>query len=189
MQSSPSGFTLPVVEAWSTTINHFERGGLVEAAFRQELARVRVLADLRYFHRTYGQVLQGRGGCVDDLVRILGSRRNKDDVAWPQREHFASHAKCPIALKDDEHLFLGMVEMVRTPSLARSKYVDRRAELSRCGAFRQACALSVVLRLAQQTSQRDFVEVPDESGGKGGGVIGHGGERGVGLDWHVVATG
>src|SRR6266568_4866492 len=74
MQSSPSGFTLPVVEAWSTTINHFERGGLVEAAFRQ------------------------------------------------------------------------------------------------------ARTLSVVLRLALQTSQRDFVEVSDESGGKGGGVIGHGGE-------------
>jgi hypothetical protein len=58
-----------------------------------------------------------------------------------------------------------MVEMVRTPSLARSEYVDGRAELSRCGAFRQPCALSVVLRLAPQTSQRDFVEVSDESGG------------------------
>src|SRR6266496_1117841 len=139
MQSSPSGFTLPVVEAWSTTINHFERGGLVEAAFRQELARVRVLADLRCLHRTDGQVLQGRGGRVDDLVRILGSRRNEDHVARPQRERFAGHAKRPVALEDDEHLFLGMVEMVRTPSLVRSKYVERRAKLSRSGAFREAC--------------------------------------------------
>src|SRR5437870_9273794 len=98
-------------------------------------------------------------------MRILGSRRNEDHVARPQREHFAGHAKGPVPLEDDEHLFLGMVEMVRTPSLARSKYVERRAELSRCGAFRQACPLSVVSRLAQQTSQRDFVEVSDQSGG------------------------
>src|SRR5260221_6276445 len=161
-----SRLTVPVVEAFLPPINCLERRSRLKTAFSQILARVGVFADFRGFHGADGEVLEGRVGRVDDLVRIFRAGRYEDDIAGLQGKHLIRDPERALALKDEEHLFLSVMQVVGTPALARRKNVEGCAELLRGCTSRQTRPLSIVERLSQQACQRNLIDVANESRGK-----------------------
>ncbi len=107
-------------------------------------------------------------GASDVLMiwRIFWACRYEDDIAGLQRKHLICDPERTLALKDDEHLFLSVMQVIGTPALARRKNVKGCAELLRGCTSRQTCPLSVVERLSQQACQWNFIEVANESRGK-----------------------
>ncbi len=73
------------------------------------------------------------------------------------------------------------MEVIRTPSLSRRKYVEGGSELLSRRAPGETRTLSVVVRRSQQARHRNGVEVANESGSKRGGAFGHGSGRGIAL--------
>src|SRR5258706_4708045 len=124
-----SRLTVPVVEAFLPAINCLERRSRLETTFSQILARVGVFADFRNFHGADGEVLEGRVGRVDNLVRIFRAGGYEDDIAGLQRKHLFRDPERALALKDEEHLFLSVMQGIRTPPLARRKNVKGWAQL------------------------------------------------------------
>src|SRR5260221_242673 len=147
-------------------INCLERRGRLETAFSQILARVGVFADFRGFHGADGEVLEGRVRRVDDLVRKFRAGRYEDDISGLQRKHLICDTERALALKDDEHLLLSVVQVIGTPALARRENVKGCAELLRGCTSRQTCPLPVVVRLSQQACQRKLIDVANESRGE-----------------------
>src|SRR5258705_8860244 len=161
-----SRLTVPVVEALLPPINCLERRSRLKTTFSQILARVGVFADFRGFHGADGEVLEGRVGRVDDLVRIFRAGRYEDDIAGLQRKHLTCDSERAPALEDDEHLFLSVMQVIGTPALARRKNVKGCAELLRGCTSRQTRPLPVAERLSQQACQRNLIDVANESRGK-----------------------
>src|SRR5258706_12412010 len=161
-----SRLTVPVVEALLAPINRLERRGGSEAAFTQILARVGGFADFRGLHCADGEVLEGRVRRIDDLVGIFRAGRYEDDISGLQRKHLICATERALALKDDEHLLLSVVQVIGTPALARRENVKGCAELLRGCTSRQTCPLPVVVRLSQQACQRNLIDVANESRGE-----------------------
>src|SRR5690349_13495093 len=75
--ASLSGLAIPVVEAAFAAVDHVEARLVVAAALGQVLPGVRILADLRLLHGADREVLERLVRRVEDLVRILGPRRDE----------------------------------------------------------------------------------------------------------------
>jgi hypothetical protein len=69
------------------------------------------------------------------VVRVLGPGRDVDDVAGADGHALAGDAQRAFALQHDEHLFLGMVEVVGAAHLPGRDGVDTGAELPGGRAF------------------------------------------------------
>src|SRR5690242_18938379 len=125
-------------------------------------ARIGIFTDLRGCVRTEREVCLCLVGIIDDLDRICRAGRNENNAGRLDWQHLASDAQCSAALDDDEHLVLRVVQVRGTAALAGREDVERRTELSRSSASYKASTSRVVMRIALQLLERNFVEVANE---------------------------
>src|SRR5882672_7942765 len=123
------------------------------------LSRVRVLTDFRFVGRADCQVLQDLRGGIDKLMGVLGARRNDDHITCLDREHLASNPQRTGALQDDEHLFLGMMQMIGTGAFSGRYDVQSGSGLPCSCSLRKAAVTARVLGLQHSMAQRHFIDV------------------------------
>src|SRR5262245_14051899 len=131
-----SVLTLPVVDP--RVLEREDRKGCIRTAAPGRSARndaefpaVRVLVDVRVLRRAQGQVPERAATGVQDLVRALRPGRAADEVPGPQGRLSPGPPKRPLALEDEEHLLVHVVEVVRERGLPRLELGDVVPELPR----------------------------------------------------------
>src|SRR3569623_1925537 len=112
------GLAVPVIDAVAKAIEVANRSVVVRVAGvpaeHTKFAGVRVLADIGKRHGRNAVVAQHRGAGVDDLMgRVLAARRCAKHGAGPDRVALRAEAIGALALEDDEHLVVDMVDVER----------------------------------------------------------------------------
>src|SRR5579859_8293264 len=108
-------------------------------------------------------------------MRIVGTGRREDDIALLHRQHLAGYAQRAVALQNDEHLLLRVMQMVGADPLAfaGSQFAIGRRHLAGQGSGRETHQPSFIERRAPDLPPLPVIDIPDQLGGKVGGAVGH----------------
>src|SRR5258706_15951074 len=153
-----SDFALPVID-----VARCRRGRMPPFAVEgDDLAGVRVLADLGVGHRADGQEAQLGVRIIHDLVRGVGpADRAADDIARADLAGFGAVAQRARARDDEEHLFLGTMTVERAAALARRQHVVGIAEMARAEQRADARRAPLELVAPGAVLELELVEVDD----------------------------